>query len=98
MSNIKKIIPKHNRKYLKTRNNEQNETLCNCRTKNKCPLMNKCLVKVVVYKATIRSENETKNYLGSTDGTFKKKWYNHISDFYNQKENETEISKYIWKL
>ena len=50
--------------------------------------MNKCLVKVVVYKATIRSENETKNYLGSTDGTFKKKWYNHISDFYNQKSTK----------
>ena len=60
--------------------------------------MNKCLVKNVVFKATIRSENETRNYLGSTVGTFKKRWYNHISDFYNQKENETEISKYIWKL
>ena len=25
-----------------------------------------------IYKTTIRSENETKNYLGSTGGTFKK--------------------------
>ena len=73
MSNIKKLIQKHNRKYLKTRNNEQNETLCNCQTKNKYPLKNKCLVENVVYKATIRSENETKNYLGSTGGTFLKK-------------------------
>ena len=47
---------------------------------------------------TIRSDNETKKYLGSTDGTFKKRWYNHISDFKNYKENGTEISKYIWKL
>ena len=29
---------------------------------------------------------------------FKKIWYNDISDFYNQKENGTKISKYIWKL
>ena len=35
--------------------------------------MNKCLVKNVVCKATIRSENETKNCLGSTGGTLKKK-------------------------
>ena len=74
MSNIKKLIQKHNRKYLKTRNDEPNETLCNCRTKNKCPLKITCLVENVVYKATIKSENETKNYLGSTGGTFKKRW------------------------
>ena len=42
MINIKKLIQKHNRKYLKTRNDEQNETLCNCR-KKKCPLKNQCL-------------------------------------------------------
>ena len=98
MSNIKKLIQKHNRKYLKTRNDDPNETLCNCRTKNKCPLKNKCLVENVVYKATIKSENETKNYLGSTGGTFKKRRYNHINDFKNYKENGTELSKYIWKL
>ena len=43
MSNIKKLIQKHNRKYLKSKNNEENETLCNCRTKNKCPLNKKML-------------------------------------------------------
>ena len=34
------------------------KTLCNCRTKNKCPLNSKCLVENVIYKATIRLENE----------------------------------------
>ena len=38
----------------------------------KIPLNNKCLVESVIYKATITSDNETKNYLGSTGGTFKK--------------------------
>ena len=59
MSNIKILIQKHNRKYLKTKNNEENKTLCNCRTKNKCPLNKKCLVENVIYK-TIRSENKKK--------------------------------------
>ena len=98
MDNIKKIIQKHNRKYSKTINNEENKTLCNCRTKTKCPLNNKCLVENVIYKATIKSANETKNYLGSTGGTFKKRWYNHTNDFKKYKENGTELSKYIWKL
>jgi len=43
-------------------------------------------------------KTKQKNYLGSTGGTFKKRWYNHISDFKNYKENGTEISNYIWKL
>ena len=46
--------------------------LCNCRTKNKCPLKNKRFVENVIYKAIIRTENKTKNYLGSTGGTLKK--------------------------
>ena len=46
--------------------------LCNCQIKNKCPLNKKCLVENVIYKATISSAKESKNYLGSTGGTFKK--------------------------
>ena len=98
MNNIKKLIQKHNRKYLKNKNDEENTILCNCRIKNKCPLNNKCLVENVIYKATISSAKETKNYLGSTGGTFKKRWYNHISDLKTYKENGTELSKYVWKL
>ena len=33
MISIKKLIRKQNRKYLKTKINEENETLCNCRKK-----------------------------------------------------------------
>ena len=54
MISIKKLIRKQNRKYLKTKINEENETLCNCRKKKYCPLSNKCLVENVIYKATIR--------------------------------------------
>ena len=67
-------------------------------SKNKCPLNNKCLVENVMYKATIRPGNQTKNYLGSTSGTSKKRLYNNISNFKNYKKKDTEISKYILKL
>ena len=56
------------------------------------PSIKKGLVENVMYKATIRSE--TKNCLGSTGGTFKKKMVRCKS----YKENGTEISKYVWKL
>ena len=49
----------------------------------------KCLGENFIYKATIRSDKQTKNYLGSTGVTFKKRWYNYISDFKNYKENGT---------
>ena len=74
-----------------------NTTLCNCRIKNKCSLNNKYLVENVIYKTT-SSANESKNYLGSTGGTFEKRWYNHNSDFKTYKENGTELSKYVRKL
>ena len=64
--------------------------------KQKKILNNKCLVENFVYKATIWSEKETKNYFGET--LKKDRWYNHRSDFKNYIENGTEISKYIWNL
>ena len=79
-------------------NTETKEPLCNCRNKNECPLKNKCLTKNVIYKATVASKKETKQYIGSTGGPFKTRWYGHNNDFKTQKENGTELSKYIWKL
>ena len=93
MSNIKQLIQIHNRKYLKTKNDEQNETLCNCRTKNKCPLNNKCLVENVMYNNNqIRKRNN--KLFGLNGWDFQKKdWNNHINGFKNYNENGTEISK-----
>ena len=38
------------------------------------------------------------NYIGSTGGPFKTRWYGHIRDLKVYKENGTQLSKYIWKL
>ena len=50
MKNINKIIQIHNRKCLKTKNNEENKTLCNCRIKTKYPLNIKRLIETLFTK------------------------------------------------
>ena len=76
----------------------ESETMCNCRDKKSCPLDGKCLQHNVVYKATITTNSETKEYIGSTGVPFKKRWYSQSSDVKNEKNNGTELSKYVWKL
>ena len=61
-------------------------------------IMIDCLTKNVIYKATVTTVNEIKQYVDSTGGPFKTRWYIHIRDLKVQKENGTEMSKYIWKL
>ena len=104
MSNIKNLIQRHNKRTLnnikkteKTKT-EPIESLCNCRNKEQCPIKNKCLTKNVIYKATVTTKKETMNYIGSTGGPFKTRWYGHIRDLKVYKENGTQLSKYIWKL
>ena len=98
MANVKTIISGHNKKTLKLNSKSEKEKMCNCRKDNPCPLNNKCLNKNVIYKATVKSENSTKSYIGSTANTFKARWYAHKSDFKNAKNNGTELSKHIWNL
>ena len=103
MNNIKVIIQKHNKKTLnsilnKEKNKANDTPTCNCRSKNSCPLNNKCLIENVIYKATVISNKETMEYIGSTANTFKSRWYNHNHSFNTYKENSTELAKYIWFL
>ena len=64
--------------YSSSKGHDSN--ICNCRNKDSCPLNGKCLQENVVYKATITTKTEVKKYIESTGGTFKKRWYGHISD------------------
>ena len=88
MDNVKSLISRHNKKTLSRACNENNQEIytCNCRDKKSCPLNGKCLQENVVYKATITSQNESKEYIGSTGGQFKKRYYAHISDIKNLKK------------
>ena len=74
MENVKSLINRHNRKTLRKTNRKrnQNKTMCNCRDNKPCALEFKCLQQNVVYKATLTTNSETKEYIGSTGKSFKK--------------------------
>ena len=100
MENIKSLISHHNKKVLSRANNKNDQEIstCKCRNKDSCLLNGKCLQENVVYKATITTQNKSKEYIGYTGGPFKKRWYTLISDIRNEKRKGTELSKCIWKL
>jgi hypothetical protein len=77
------------------------EKKCNCRKANECPLGKHCLKNSLVYQAevTTRDNGEIKHYVGMTANSFKERYRNHQKSFTNATyKNETELSKYIWKL
>ena len=56
MKNLEAVIKSHNSKILRKVVLEKSEKKCNCRNKEKCPLNRECLVKCVVYKATVKTK------------------------------------------
>ena len=108
MRNMKTIIKGHNSKILNQKEptkqeqdppNSAIERECNCREKSSCPLKGKCLQECVVYKATIKHDNEEKQYIGMCEGDFKSRFRNHKKSFTNPRyKKETSLSQYIWKL
>ena len=62
MVNVKSLISRHNKNVQFRANNKKDREIntCNCRDKDFCLLNNKCLQENVVYKATITTQNESK--------------------------------------
>ena len=90
--NMKNVIQAHNRKILRP----QKKTPCNCRKKDLCPLNGDCQ-ESVVYKATLQHNNQTFEYIGSSEN-FKKRHSNHKSSFKNAScRNATALSKFVWE-
>ena len=107
MNNVKSVISRHNKRVLRETKSEEStndnniEKLCNCRNVNECPLNNMCLTKDLVYQAEVKTKdnNDIKTYIGMTATTFKERYRNHKKSFNDIKyENETELSKHVWKL
>ena len=75
---------------------------CNCRKDTtKCPLDGQCLIKSVVYKATVTTNQphlKEKSYHGMTEGQFKHRWYGHKHDITHKEKYGTTLSRHIWKL
>ena len=100
MNNVKSIITRHNVR-ISRKNAPQSEDTGSCNCRNTCPLQEKCKTKDIVYKATVTSSNTNsiKHYIGMTSTTFKERYRNHNRSFNHKKySNDTELSKYIWKL
>ena len=58
-----------------------------------------CLEEGIIYEATIKSSSDEKKYVGLTEGTFKRRLYDHRQSFKNSGlRNATELSKHIWDL
>lgn len=73
--------------------------MCNCRKKDECPLRGECLQKEVIYQATVVTAEKSETYVGLTATEFKTRWRNHQMSFkHENKRNDTELSKYLWKL
>ena len=103
MPNVKKSISRHNTKVARQeeQDGEQQpaEPGCNCR-KGPCPMNGNCLVDKLVYKATVRDENNTvQTYTGLKANTFKDRFYGHTHSFNHQNpDNSTTLSTHIWDL
>ena len=93
--NIKAIITGHNNKILNKKTEEDKK--CNCRKREDCPMEGKCLQEAVVYKATISTTSATKTYIGSTENSFKQRWYGHKSDMtHSDNRGKTTLASYFW--
>ena len=60
-----------------------------------------CLTKDLIYQAevTTKDQSDRKTYIGMTSTTFKDRYRNHKRSFDDIKhENDTELSKRVWKL
>ena len=96
--NVANIIKSHNKKLINT--SIKNTPPCNCRKKHECPLDGKCRTENIVYKcASLVHGYPNKVYLGTTEGDFKKCFYNHWMSFNNKGHStDTTLSKYVWEI
>ena len=76
---------------------------CNCERPEECPLDGACLTDGPIYAATVKyiehGAEQENLYNGSTSSPFKTRYSGHMATFRHERyENETELSKLIWRL
>ena len=99
---LKPIIKAHNNKVLgkniQTREQTERINNCNCQDKRKCPIPQKCQTKTVIYKATVSTTSSEKTYIGSTEKTFKDRYYAHKTSITDENyKNSTTLSTHFWQ-
>ena len=101
LPNMKTIISRHNRGVIRKSIEEKlpvNQRTCDCSKNRTCPLDGHCLQRNVVYKATVKSEKGTVEYVGSTCDFFKRRYLQHLSDIRLGKSKKCTLVKYICEL
>ena len=94
---------KHNKisKVLSSDESRLSKSSCNCRDKSSCRLNGNCLQQNVIYCSKVIPRNQYTNknhphYIGLTE-FFKDRLYKHKNSFkYENKQNKTELSNFIW--
>ena len=96
--NVGNITKSHNKKLINSSNNHAQP--CNCRKKGDYPLEGKCRTENIIYKCIVSTcFHPDKAYLGTAKGDFKKRYYNHISSYRNEKQmNKTTLANHVWEL
>ena len=97
MPNMNALISQHNKSIL----NQQSpiDYGCNCRVKCDCPLDGKCKTDNVIYQATVTTNDNEIDYIGSTSTTFKARYNDHMCSTRHLKyKAKSELSTYIWEL
>ena len=98
--NMGSIISSHNSKLLSKETSEIQKT-CNC-GKKVCPLGGNCLLKNLIYQATVTTQEDPpveEHYVGQTSTTFKERLANHNSNMnHEEQEGMTALSSYVWNL
>ena len=85
------MIKAHNNRIL-SEEKTQDQTKCNCRQRDACPLDRNCLDKELIYQCNLKENNTNDgvNYNGLTENTFKYRFYKHRNFFkYESKSNST---------
>ena len=97
LPNMDSILTSHNAKILNPSN--LSTASCNCKGgAESCPVEGQCLQSDVVYSAEVKTEQDSKVYIGSTQD-FKARFTTHLSNTrLPAYENATSLSTYIWSL
>ena len=92
MDNMKKNS--HN-KYVASNKDQANQSLCNCRNSDNCPLENKYQTSKIVYSAEIITDDQelSKFYLRICKTEFETRFNNRKNSFRHM-ENEKKIQNY----
>ena len=96
---IEQIIAGKNAKVLNEQPNEKPSKSCSCTKGKECLLGNKCLVKEIIYQATIKQPSgEERTYVGLTATDFKARFGVHKKSFEDPEYCQTTLSKHILEL